>query len=282
MATIKELRLRIKSLKNTSKITSAMKMVSAAKLKKAQNAYSRTKPYYEKMLDLLERISGAMEDFDHPLMEAREVKHTAYYVLTSDRGLCGGFNNNLLKFFARQYEKGKSIECHGIGRRAKEFIVRNSLPIGKAESTNMPSLSNANTLGAQIISDYTSGKVDKVFVVFNKFNSVLSQTPTLVQVLPFPKQDKKKNNAAANYIVEPNIAEVFSDLLPQIVTIQLFRSLLENAVGEHSARMASMDSATKNTKDMISRLTLIMNRARQASITKELIEIVSGAEALNG
>jgi F-type H+-transporting ATPase subunit gamma len=298
MPTIKELRLRIKSLQNTSKITSAMKMVSAARLRRAQDAFNRNKPYAEKMQELLEQVTASFQDLDHPLMKVRERKRVRYIVVASDRGLAGSFNNNLLKFFVRSVDAAKANEALGIGRRAKDFIPRNP-HIAKAAkaserlNSNAPTYANALEIATNAIEDFTSGEVDAVYLVYNKYNSVLSQTPILMQMLPFAKPAKPKasakDKAAAHaegyrldYIVEPNPADVFAELLPKLVTIQVLRALLENAVGEHTARMTAMDAATKNTKELIGSLTLKMNRARQAAITKELIEIVSGAEALNG
>jgi F-type H+-transporting ATPase subunit gamma len=292
MPTIKELRLRIKSLQNTSKITSAMKMVSASRLRKAQDAFNRTRPYAQKIQELLEQITASFQDLDHPLMKPREPKRLRYYVLASDRGLCGGFNNNLLKFFARNIDRTKDFQSVGLGRRARDFITRTGLAKAKAgESlTNVPTFGSATEIAAGAIRDFIAGDVDQVFLIYNRYNSALSQTPMMVQVLPFPKKAVKADKDAAkkekgyrlDYIVEPSPAEVFNELLPQLITMQFYRSLLENAVGEHTARMTAMDSATKNTKELIGSLTLKMNRARQAAITKELIEIVSGAEALHG
>lgn len=308
MPTIKELRLRIKSLQNTSKITSAMKMVSAARLRRAQDAFNRTRPYYEKMQELLEQVTASFQDLDHPLMKVRDEKNvngkngspkstTRYYVLASDRGLCGSFNNNLLKFFVRNFDVTQSNESVGLGRRAKDFIARNKYKIaaGADSLTNIPTFASASEIAQSAIQDFIRGDVDKIYLVYNRYNSILSQTPVSVQILPFAKPEKKDSGKKSrgqgsstekvlkhDYIVEPNPVEVFNELLPQLVTIQVFRSLLENAVGEHTARMTAMDAATKNTKELIGSLTLKMNRARQAAITKELIEIVSGAEALNG
>jgi F-type H+-transporting ATPase subunit gamma len=298
MPTIKELRLRIKSLQNTSKITSAMKMVSAARLRRAQDAFNRNKPYAEKMQELLEQVTASFQDLDHPLMKVRDHKRVRYIVVASDRGLAGSFNNNLLKFYARTVDASKANEALGLGRRAKDFVGRN-LHIAKAAklsetlNLNVPTYANALEIATNAIQDFTSGEVDAVYLVYNKYNSVLSQTPILMQMLPFSKpakaakaagakQDKASGGYRLDYIVEPNPADVFAELLPKLVTIQVLRALLENAVGEHTARMTAMDAATKNTKELIGSLTLKMNRARQAAITKELIEIVSGAEALNG
>jgi F-type H+-transporting ATPase subunit gamma len=300
MPSIKEYRLRIKSLQNTSKITSAMKMVSAARLRRAQDAYNRNKPYAQKMQELLEQVTASFQDLDHPLMKVRDVKKVRYIVIASDRGLAGGFNNNLLRFALRSFNQGQPAEAIGLGRRAKDFVVRNRMAAKVAETfqSNAPTYANAQAIAEDAIQAFTSGEVDAIYLVYNRYNSVLSQTPVQLQMLPFakpeaPKADKSAAKAALadasghktyrlDYIVEPGPAEVFAELLPKLVTVQVLRGLLENAVGEHTARMTAMDAATKNTKELIGSLTLKMNRARQAAITKELIEIVSGAEALNG
>jgi F-type H+-transporting ATPase subunit gamma len=233
-------------------------------------------------------------------MKVRDQKRVRYIVVASDRGLAGSFNNNLLKFYARTVDASKTNEALGLGRRAKEFVTRNphvakAARLSETLNLNVPTYANALEVAQNAIQDFTSGELDAVYVVYNKYNSVLSQTPILMQMLPFAKPakaaDAKKEKPAhgaapsayrLDYIVEPNPADVFAELLPKLVTIQVLRALLENAVGEHTARMTAMDAATKNTKELIGSLTLKMNRARQAAITKELIEIVSGAEALNG
>jgi F-type H+-transporting ATPase subunit gamma len=300
MPSIKEYRLRIKSLQNTSKITSAMKMVSAARLRRAQDAYNRNKPYAQKMQELLEQVTASFQDLDHPLMKVRDVKKARYIVIASDRGLCGSFNNNLLRFALRAFDKARQNEGIGLGRRAKDFVTRNRLAAKVAETlqSNSPTYANAQEIAQSAISAFTTGEVDAVYLIYNRYNSVLSQTPVQLQMLPFAKPEQKKQEKGAakaalaeasghkafrlDYIVEPDAAAVFAELLPKLVTVQVLRGLLENAVGEHTARMTAMDAATKNTKELIGTLTLKMNRARQAAITKELIEIVSGAEALKG
>jgi F-type H+-transporting ATPase subunit gamma len=290
MAGIKELRLRIKALKNTSKITAAMKMVSAAKLKRAQDAHSRAKPYAERMEEMLDRVLSAVESPEHPLLQVREVKRTRYVVVSSDRGLAGAFNNGLLRAFTRRPVDSAPVEALGLGRRAREFIARSErVETAAFEGANTPTYANATVIANALMSDYLDGKVDRVVLVYNRFNSVISQTPVFVPLLPLaPAAPAASSSAPAKggyrdlYIFEPAEQVLLADLLPRLVTLQVFRSLLENAVGEHSARMTAMDNATKNTKDLIASMSLTMNRARQAAITRELIEIVSGAEALNG
>jgi len=291
MAGIKELRLRIKSLKNTSKITAAMKMVSAAKLKKAQDAFARTKPYAVRMEEMFQRVLATLESVDHPLLKVRDVKRTRYVVIASDRGLAGAFNNGLFRAYSRRPADAAAVEAIGIGRRARDFIARTEGRAATADLVNVPNYANAAAIAASLTRDYLEGKVDKVVLVYNNFRSVISQQPVFVPLLPITLPEAPADSAAAVkgaqghkdiYFFEPDAETLFAELLPKLVELQVFRALLENAVGEHSARMTAMDNATKNTKELIGSLTLTMNRARQAAITRELIEIVSGAEALKG
>ena len=289
MAGIKELRLRIKALKNTSKITAAMKMVSAAKLKWAQDAFTRNKPYAARMEEMFARVLSTLDSPEHPLLKVRDVQRTRYVVVTSDRGLAGAFNNGLLRAFTRRTPDTTPVEALGVGRRAREFIARSSaLTAVTAETTNAPTYANASAISDSLVRDYLDGKCDRVVLVYNHFRSVISQTPILVPLLPFatPAVDAAKPVVKGElkdiYFLEPDAETLFAELLPKLVALQVFRALLENAVGEHSARMTAMDNATKNTKELIGSMSLTMNRARQAAITRELIEIVSGAEALKG
>jgi len=300
MASIKELRLKIKALKNTSKITAAMKMVSAARLRKAQEAYSRSKPYYERMVDMLDRVLASVDDVSHPLMVKRELKSRRYVVVASDRGLCGAFNNGLLRTFARRPADQSPADSLGVGRRARDFLnrTRTAVLANPNVIANTPSYANAEIIAKGLIQDFQSGKCDEVVLVFNRFKNALSQIPTMVTILPFKRETlaaegglpvrdpeaavAEPHGMRDDYFLEPSPEKLFAELLPKLVTLQVFRALLENAVGEHSARMTAMDNATRNTKDLIGSYTLTMNRLRQAAITRELIEIVSGAEALNG
>jgi len=289
MAGIKELRLRIKALKNTSKITAAMKMVSAVKLKKAQDANARTKPYAERMEEMLDRVLKSVDKPEHLLTEIREVKRIRYVLVSSDRGLCAGFNNNLFKAFLRRPADTSPVETLGLGRRARELVARTpNLSALPSTFTNFPLYSNAQSISKILIEDFLAGKCDRVVLVFNRFRSVISQQPVFVPLLPFVPPGRGDSRIAPtgglrdDYFLEPDTEHLFAELLPKLVALQVFRALLENAVGEHSARMTAMDSATKNTKELIGSMSLTMNRARQAAITRELIEIVSGAEALKG
>ncbi len=299
MAGIKELRLRIKALKNTSKITAAMKMVSAAKLKRAQDAHARSKPYADRMEEMFGRVLSAMESPEHPLLQTRSAGRIRYVIVSSDRGLAGAFNNNLFRTFSRRPADTVPAEAMGLGRRARDFIARSEkVETLATEHTNAPTYANASAIAEALTRDYLAGKCDRVVLVYNQFRSVLSQVPVFVPILPMtpaepspsevktgtePPLSSEKNGGMKDvYAFEPDQESLFAELVPRLVTLQVFRALLENAVGEHSARMTAMDNATKNTKDLIGSMTLTMNRARQAAITRELIEIVSGAEALKG
>ena len=290
MAGIKELRLRIKSLKNTSKITAAMKMVSAAKLKKAQDAFARTKPYAVALDEMFQRVLGTLESVDHPLLKPRDAKRTRYVLVSSDRGLAGAFNNGLFRTFTRRPADAVPFEAMGIGRRARDFLTRglgaNALPTTLG---NAPTYANASAIAEELTRDYLDGKVDRVVLVYNNFRSVISQVPSFVTLLPFEApavvEDPSQKSAKGHkdiYFFEPDAETLFAELLPKLVALQVFRALLENAVGEHSARMTAMDNATKNASELVAKLTLVYNRARQAAITTELMEIIGGAEALKG
>jgi F-type H+-transporting ATPase subunit gamma len=287
MAGIKDLRLKIKALKNTSKITAAMKLVSAAKLKRAQDAYNRSKPYQDKIQDLTVKLAAAFEEAEHPLLKVRDVKRVRYMVFASDRGLCGSFNNGVLRTFGRKVEPGPGVEAMGIGRRARDYVARSARyqVVSGTAPANLATFANAQAIADRLITDYSEGRIDKVVLVYNRYASVLSQVPTFLQLLPFEKPEVAEQSAKgfkAPYLLEPDANSLVAELLPKIVAIQILKCLQETAVGEHSARMTAMDSATKNTKDLIGSYTLTMNRLRQAAITRELIEIVSGAEALKG
>jgi F-type H+-transporting ATPase subunit gamma len=234
------------------------------------------------------------------LLKVRENKRTSYVVVTSDRGLAGAFNNGLLRAFTRRPTDATPVEALGIGRRAREFVARTpGLTAVTAETSNAPTYVNASAIAESLVRDYIDGKCDRVVLVYNHFRSVISQTPIFVPLLPFTPPASVASTGSTGspqagsatggkggykdlYFLEPDAETLFAELLPKLVALQVFRALLENAVGEHSARMTAMDNATKNTKELIGSMSLTMNRARQAAITRELIEIVSGAEALKG
>ena len=257
MATLSDIKRRITSIRSTQKITSAMKMVSAAKLRRAQDAIESARPYAQRMRETLEEVGSA--EANHPLFEQREEKnHVEVVVITSDRGLAG----------ASDYFKGP-----------KGIDVSSSRPVGP----NVTYL-EAKQVAAGLIARFESGEVDEVVVVHNEFLSMMTQPVKIVSLLPFvPPQEKAgeggEEEDRAPYEVEPNAERLLATLVPKAVEVELFRALLENQAGEHAARMTAMENATKNTEELIEKLTLEYNRARQAAITSELVEIITGAQA---
>jgi F-type H+-transporting ATPase subunit gamma len=289
MASLRAIRARIKSVKGTQKITKAMKMVAAAKLRRAQDAVLRARPYAELIDDMLARMSSGTEEAPHPLLASRPVKRVEVLLLTSDRGLCGGFNSNVVRRMQRfvvdhgeQYEK---ISVSTIGRRGRDFAKRRGITVRRDFPGFLGRLQykQAQEVADDLVKQFESGEVDAVFLLYNRFQSALVQSVTLTQLLPIrPSAAPVDAGAAltADFLYEPSQVDVLRALLPKHLGMQIWRSMLESEASEHGSRMTAMDSATKNAKEMIARLTLIYNRARQAAITKELMEIVSGAEAL--
>lgn len=283
MASIKELRLRLRSLRNTIKITSAMKLVSASKLRRAKEASTQSKPFMENLSALLNRVLEGQENISNPLFENREIKKIRYIVVTSDRGLCGGFNNNLLKYFLQIAESEKAlVEVEVVGKKAKDYLSKRiTSPIHVYDmQSSAPKYDGAQSVAMRSTKAFLNKEVDKVVVVYNQFISTLTQKPTTVTLLPIQQSEKKSSTKSGDYIFEPNPSELLGTLLPRQISMQLFQGLLDNAAGEHAARMTAMENATNNARDLISQLTIKMNRARQAAITTELTEIVSGAESL--
>ena len=294
MANLLDIRRRIKSVKNTQQITKAMKMVSAAKLKRASDRVVNARPFANKMGDVLGELSGqTAEDFHHPLLDTRGDQRYLLVLVTADKGLCGAFNTNLLKAaqnFVKEHSD-QSIDLLAIGRKGRDFFRRRRAEIvgeyvgltGKGRVDFAEALEVAH----DVIKRFTEDEeLDKVFLIFNEFKSVLTQRTAVQQLLPISRAaDSDATGAAAavemkEYIYEQTPVEIFSRLLPRLVETQIFRALLESIASEQGARMTAMDAASKNAGELISSLTLNMNRVRQAAITREIIEIVSGAAAL--
>jgi F-type H+-transporting ATPase subunit gamma len=297
MANLRAIRKRIGSVKSTQQITKAMKMVSAAKLKRAQDAIVAARPYAAKMREVVRSLAGRAPEEAHPLLAPREPKRLALLVVTSDRGLCGGFNSNLLRaasrFMADRRASREEIVLFAAGRKARDFFRRRAVPVRKEYVGVLGSLSysHAERFAHDLVEGYLAGEFDEVVVAFNEFRSAISQVVRFDALFPIALEPEKaigEEGGAAqpaadiDYLYEPSRREILEVLLPKYVETQIFRILLESVAGEHGARMTAMDSATSNAVDMISRLTLQMNRARQAAITKELMEIIGGAEALKG
>ena len=284
MPSFQDLRRRIKSIKSTQQITKAMKAVSAAKMRRAQDAVLAARPYSKRIKGVLGRVATAATQVKHPLLEVREPKKVAYLVITADRGLCGGFNSNVIRRAAQEI-KGKSgveISIVAVGRKARDFFKRREFHVAKDWIKLPDNIGNtsARTIAEYVVEKYSAEEFDVVYLVYSQFVNVMVQKPLVIKLLPVEPPAEEADSQKADYIFEPSAEEVLTELLPKYVENAIYQGILETKAGEHSARMAAMDNATKNASDMISRLTLTMNRARQAQITKEISEIVSGAAAL--
>jgi F-type H+-transporting ATPase subunit gamma len=291
MANLLDIRRRIKSVKNTQQVTKAMKMVSAAKLRRAQERVINARPFAAKMRQMLENLaSQTSEDFHHPLLDARGDQRYRVFLITSDKGLCGGFNANLIKaaqVFLKEHAD-KDIELVTIGRKGRDFFRRQRELAGEfigLTGKGSVSFQEAVHLARErLINRFTEDEgLDKVFVIFSEFKSVIAQRVVVEQLLPIAQEKEESEPDAAgtrDYIFEQPPAEIFGRLLPRMVEMQIYRALLESIASEQGARMTAMEAATKNAGELISSLTLNMNRVRQAAITREIIEIVSGAAAL--
>lgn len=289
MPSLKAIKKRIGSVKNTRQITKAMKMVSAAKLRRAQENIIAARPYASKMEEVLQSLACCAEGDAHPLLEVREAKKLLLLVVTSDRGLCGGFNANLCKaadrYIRENKEKYEQITLLTLGRKGYEF-PKNRYTVGKnyPNLISKPNYQTAALLAQEIIDGYLEEQYDQVVILYNAFKTVMSQDITFQQLLPVvpPEATAVADESTVEYIYEPSVQELLGEILPKNIEVQIFKAMLESVAAEHGARMTAMDSASKNASEMIGKLTLIYNRARQAAITKELMEIISGAESIKG
>jgi F-type H+-transporting ATPase subunit gamma len=285
MATLKAIRKRISSIRNTQQITKAMKMVSAAKLRRAQEAAVAARPYAEKMTDLLKNLAARVVSDAHPLLTMREEKRIQLVLLTSDRGLCGGYNANLIRAaeaFIRRQSGEKEVQLTLVGRKGADHFRRRRAEIADRYINILatPPEVLAAEIAEKLINRFVSGETDAVYILYSSFRSALSQVPTLEKLLPVTVTATAEEEQLTEYLYEPGIQEILASLLPKITEVAIQRALLEATASEHGARMTAMDSATTNASKMMGTLTLQMNRARQASITRELMEIVGTAEAL--
>jgi len=290
MPSLKAIRTRITSVKNTRKITRAMKLVSTAKLKRAQAALIAARPYTAAIAKVVSELSAVAGTSAHKLFEERPLQNAAIVVVTSDRGQAGAFNANVVKAVERhaasELSGATEVSLRIIGRKGNQYFARRRTTITSFDPapTGLTALETARETANRIIDDFTAGKVDRVFVVYNEFKSAISQTVRVKQILPVvPEQvADASEEAGGDFLYEPSKEELLSRLVPLYVQIQLYRAALESIAAEFAARMTAMENATKNAGEMIGKLTLSYNRARQASITKELLEIIGGAEALKG
>lgn len=287
MPSLKAIRKRISSVKSTQQITKAMKMVSAAKLRRAQEAAVASRPYAEKLTELLRNVALRCEEKPHPLLLGREEERTVDLVLvTADRGLCGGYNAALCRraeaFLAQR--SGATVRLTLVGRKGYEYFRKRRGTV-RAHHINLaagPDYDLAVRIAEELAAEYAAGTTDGLYVLYSEFRSPLSQVPTVERLLPVETPAAEETGPAVDYIYEPAPEELLDRLLDRYVVLRLHRAFLESIASEHGARMTAMDSATRNAGEMIERLTLQMNRARQSAITTELMEIVSGAEALKG
>ena len=286
MASLRDIRTRIGSVKNTKQITSAMKMVSAAKLKRATDAATRARPYQQTLAATLRRVAANAGDVSHPLLTSRErVEKVLVVVITTDRGLCGGFNANLnrrtLELVQRLKDEGKQVELRTYGKKARDFFkLRFAASTSTIEMVPARAATESTRLAESLAAEFVAGGFDEAWLSYNQFKNTLTQIPSAVQVLPLKLDASGAEASGVEYVYEPNGAEMLAALLPLALRTQVLQAFLETEAGEHAARMTAMDNATRNASDLIAALTLEYNRGRQAAITKELIEIVSGAEAL--
>jgi len=287
MPSLKDIKKRISSVKNTQQITKAMKMVSAAKLRRAQDAAVSARPYAEKLQQVLGNLARRGGDDGHHMLFSRGKGRALLLLMTADRGLCGGFNANVSKAaerFVRDNPHGyESIDLMITGRKGNEFLRnrlgKNIVKIYENIGAQL-NYKTASLIGQELVAKYEDETYDAVYLIYNAFESAISQIVTLEQLLPIQPDTEQAASDETDYIYEPNRAEVLAQILPKMVDVAVFRGLLESNASEHGARMAAMDSASRNASEMISKLTLQYNRARQAAITKELMEIISGAESV--
>ncbi len=281
---LKAIRKRITSVRNTQQVTKAMKMVSAAKLRRAQERAEAARAYADKLKEVVTRVLAGLDRVEHPLLSGNPDKPAQLVLITSDRGLCGGYNANLIRL-AEQFlasEEGRGAVLTACGRRGRDYFRRRQARI-VAEHVNIGrefDLALARELTSELLGRFEKGEIGSAYVVYSHFRSALSQQPTLEKLLPV--EPPASADGVGEYLFEPARDVLLSTLLPSYVETRVYHALLEASASEHGARMTAMDNATRNASEMIDRLTLAMNRARQAGITKELMEIVGGAEALKG
>ena len=286
MASLKDIRKRIISVKNTQQITSAMKMVAAAKLRKAQERTERARPYADKMMEVLESLALRTDPSSHPLLARRTVGKVMLIIVTSDRGLCGAFNQNIIRtterFVLENRKKYSDIMFTLIGKKGYDYFRKRDVNRYK----NYTGISGkidyelAGRITGDMIDAFLSQATDEIYLLYNRFRSAASQEMVFDRLLPFTRLKVPEGEMVLEYIFEPSEEDILDDIIVKNLEIQLFRALLESEASEHGARMTAMDSATSNAEEMIEKLTLDYNRARQESITNELMEIVAGAEAL--
>lgn len=288
MASLKHIRKRINSVKNTQKITRAMKLVAAARLRRAQDTIMASRPYAESLERVIAELAARTDREAHDLLAERESEERVeLVVLTSDRGLAGSFNAQITRHVANMYTDeldGRDAALRVVGKKGYEYFKRRAVDIESYDAAPTPddALEFSRMMSARVIDDFTERRFDRVYLVYNRFRSAISQDVTAQQLLPVVPAEYEGEGSPADFLYEPSRGEVLDHLLPLYVQFQIYRAALESIASELGARMSAMDGATRNAGEMIDQLSLQYNRARQAAITKELLEITSGAEALKG
>ena len=291
MPSLDDLKKRISSVKSTQKITKAMKMVAAAKLKRAQDSAEKGRPYSEKMNNIILNLSSGISDKQNaPKLMSGTGNDKIYLcvVMTSDRGLCGGFNSNIIKkaktYFSKLLKEGKELKIITVGSKGNDQLKRvygekiiENISFKNSKNSNY---FDAEKVGKSIIEKFINDEFDVCTIFYNQFKNVITQIPQAQQIIPFNIENNTENESTESYEFEPDEDEILNNLLPKNISTQIFKAMLENSASEQGARMSAMDNATRNAGEMVDKLTIEYNRSRQAAITKELIEIISGAESL--
>ncbi|MCA1743261.1 MAG: F0F1 ATP synthase subunit gamma [Desulfonatronovibrio sp.] len=288
MASLRDIQTKIGAVKKTKQITKAMNMVASSKLRHAQQRIERFRPYAEKYTTVLSDLASRVDASVHPLLEKREeIKTVGIILVTSDKGLCGSFNVNLcqmaFKLGNQKKEEGKEVKFICIGKKGRDFIRKRGFDILESypDVMNNFDFQIASETGSKIISKYLEGELDEVQVVFGQFESMVKQVPQTQQILPVEHGEAEpQEGASSQYIFEPSVEGLLAELLPRYIKVLVYRAMLDTSASEHAARMTAMDNATRNCDDLVGQLTLVYNKARQATITTELMDIVGGAEAL--
>ena len=291
MASLDDLKKRISCVKSTQKITKAMKMVAAAKLRRAQESAEKGRPYSDKMNNIILNLSNGISDIDNApklLSGTGEDKVHLCVVMTSDRGLCGGFNTNIIKkakqYFQKVLDEGKTLKIITVGTKGYDQLKRlygdNIIERISFKDSKNVNYFDADKVGKIVIEKFEKKEFDVCAIFYNQFKNVITQIPQEQQIIPLKASENEENSSEDNYEFEPEEDEILSNLLPKNISTQIFKAMLENSASEQGSRMSAMDNATRNAGEMVDKLTIEYNRSRQAAITKELIEIISGAESL--
>ena len=288
MASMRDIKRRKDSIQSTQQITKAMKLVSTVKLQRARSRAENARPYFDKMYETIQSILAKSERLDHPFLTGSGSERKAVIVMTSNRGLAGGYNNNVTRLIVDSGWRKEDVDIYGVGRKGVEALARRDYHIvsDDSEVMNAPSFADAAAIGEKVLDAFAAGEIGEIYLAYTKFKNTVVHVPTLIKLLPVDVEEKTetekqvKSETLMNY--EPGPEEALDLLIPKYINSTIFGAFIESAASENGARMQAMDAATSNADEMISTLSLVYNRARQGAITQELTEIISGAEALNG